>query len=191
MFLILTLLTSCTNIPINTQLDPSWKLPKILSYKRLVRSQTVQKRQYDGFQNQLDVQITKMNQNILTQQLKIRANYLQWDPQEANDEREELLNSIVHKSFFFLSSFVPHRDLNELQTKDLGWSFTLHIDNQKYKGSLKPYNKPHKAKLFYPHHDIWSKSYTLSFDIPTSSTEGTPQKIILTSPYGNAIFHFN
>ena len=160
-------------------------------YKKAVRSKTIQKRQYDGFQNQLDIQITKLNQNILTQQLRIRANYFQWNPQEANPAREKLLEEMAHKSFFFISSFIPHKDLQDLQTKDLGWSISLHFENQKYKGSLKPYNKTHKAKLFYPHHDIWSRGYILIFDVPTSSTEGISQKIILTSPYGNAIFHFH
>lgn len=185
------LTSACETLPLNTQLDPSWQLPNMEEYKKAIRKNTHQEKKYDGFYNKFDISITKLNKDILIKQLKIKANYSQWTKEKADTEREKLIQSMEHETIFFVSSFTPKRDLSNLNMKDVGWSASLEVDGQKYPGKFKSYgNKPYKLETLYEHHTIWHKGFLLKFDLPTEASEGKPQVITLTSPFGYAIFPY-
>lgn len=183
--------SACTSPPLNTQLDPSWKMPNMRDYKKAIRANTSRVRRYDGFYNKFDISVTRLNQDIRIKQLKIKANYSQWEVKQADDERQKLIDSMSKESVYFVSSFTPKRDLNNLTMKDIGWNATLEIDGNKYPGKFKAYaNKTYKLETLYDHHTIWHKGYILEFDIPTQESESKPQVLTLTSPFGYAIYKF-
>lgn len=185
-------LSSCSSPPLNTQLDESWMMPNMREYKKAIRQNTSQVRKYDGFYNKFDISITRLNQDIRIKQLKIKANYSQWPTQKADEERSKLIESMQNESVYFVSSFTPKRDLNNLTMKDIGWNASLDVDGTIYPGKFKSYaNKTYKLETLYEHHTLWHKGYILEFDIPTSISESKPQTLTLTSPYGFAIYKFN
>jgi hypothetical protein len=185
------LLASCVNPPLNTQLDPSWQMPNMDDYKKAVHKNTVHEKKYDGFYNKFDISITKLNQDIRIKQLKIKANYSQWTKEKADKERQKLIDSMNKETVFFVSSFMPKRELNNLDMKSVGWAATLEVNGQRYPGKFKNYgNKPYKLENIYAHHTLWHKGFLLRFEIPTPESETHPQVITLTSPFGYAIFAY-
>lgn len=99
---------------------------------------------------------------------------------------------MAKETVFFVSTFTPKRDLNNLTMKDIGWNATLEIDGTKYPGKFKGYaNKTYKLETLYDHHTPWHKGYILEFDLPTPESETKPQVLTLTSPFGYAIYKFN
>lgn len=182
---------SCTNLPLNTQLDPSWKMPDPSEYKKVIKKKTVNKKKYNGFYNQFDVSMTSLNQDILIKQLKIEANFSQWTAEDADRERSKLVKTMSEDSTFFVSAYTPKADLNNFTVKDVGWTANLVFDGKKYPGKFTASNKTFKLQQFYEHHSPWSKGYILTFKIPVTETENRPQTVVLTSPYGFAKYEFN
>ncbi len=184
-------ISACTSPPLNTQLDPSWQMPDMSDYKKAVRENTDHERKYDGFYNKFDISLTRLNQDIQIKQLKIKANYSQWEKEKADKERTKLIDSMAKETVFFVSSFTPKRDLNNLTMKDIGWNASLEIDGTKYPGKFVAYaNKTYKLESIYEHHTLWHKGYLLRFNIPTPESETKSQVVTLTSPYGYALYKF-
>jgi hypothetical protein len=176
---------------LNTQLDPSWSAPNMKEYKKVVAKNTHQVRKYDGFYNKFDISITKLNQDIRIKQLKIKANYSQWTKEKADKERQKLVESMSEESVFFVSSFTPKRDYNNLTMKDIGWTATLEVDGVRHEGVFKAYTKqPFKLESLYEHHTIWHRGFILKFPISSELTDNKPQVITLTSPFGYAIYAY-
>ena len=98
---------------------------------------------------------------------------------------------MAQETVFYVSSFTPNRDLNNLNMKDVGWAASLEVDGKKYPGKFSAYgNKQYKLENLYEHHTIWHKGFLLKFPVPTTDVENKPQVITLTSPFGYAIFPF-
>lgn len=191
-FVLSLLFTACASQPpLNTQLDPSWQTPDMGNYKSLIRKNTLQEKKYDGFYNKFDISMTKLNQDLRIKQLKIKANYSQWTKEAADKERHKLVDSMAKETVFFVSSFTPMRELNNLNMKDVGWAASLEVDGQKYLGKFSAYgNKPYKLETLYEHHTIWHKGFLLKFPVPTAEVENKPMVVTLTSPFGYAIFAY-
>lgn len=191
-FIFITFLLGCSSTPpLNTQLDPSWHYPNMNDYRKAVKKNTHQEKQYDGFYNKFDISITKLNEDIRIKQLKIKANYSQWTKDKANTEREKLIESMANETVFFVSSFTPKRDLNNLTMKDVGWTATLEVDGKRYLGKFKAYGKNrYKTESLYDHHTLWHRSFLLKFPISTLESQSKPQVITLTSPFGYAIYPY-
>ncbi len=190
-FIVFSIFGCASQAPLNTQLDPSWMSPNMSEYKKVISKNTLHERKYDGFYNKFDISITKLNQDIRIKQLKLRANYSQWTKELADKEREKLIESMSKETVFFVSSFTPKRDLNNLTMKDIGWAATLEVDGVRYPGTFKAYTKhPYKLENLYQHHTIWHRGFLLKFDVPTPNTENKAQVITLTSPFGYAIYPF-
>ncbi len=185
------LLSCASNQPLNTQLDPSWHYPNMSDYRKAIKKNTHQQKKYDGFYNKFDISITKLNQDIRIKQLKIKANYSQWATDKANIERENLIKSMSSETAFFVSSFTPKREMNNLTMKDVGWTATLEVDGQLYPGTFKAYGKQsYKTESLYDHHTIWHRAFILKFPVSTLESELKAQVITLTSPFGYALFPY-
>lgn len=180
-----------TEGPLNTQLDPSWTVPNLSEYKKAIAKNTHQERKYDGFYNKFDISITKLTQDIRIKQLKLKANYSQWSKEKADREREKLIESMANETVFFVSSFTPKRDFNNLTMKDIGWAASLEVDGNRYPGTFKAFSQqPYKLENLYQHHTIWHRGFLLKFPVPSQTTDDKPQVITLTSPFGYAIYPY-
>lgn len=193
LFFILGLsISSCTTTPTNDALDPSWAPPKHSDYNLAVRKNTFRKQEYSGFYNQFDLSVTYLNENIRVKQLKLEANFAQWNQDKANKKNAALQDSLEQQAQFFVSIFTPKNDDSKLDIASSGWIATMYFDGQKYRGEFRPTSKDNRQlRMFYPHHTIWSRAFFLTFPVPVREINQKPFSIKFSNPYGEAIFKYN
>lgn len=194
LFLILTALLpfGCAHTELqNVHLDESWQAPKLTEYKAAVKRKTQRKQKYNGFYNLFDLSLTFLSENILIKQLKLKALYGQWSPEKANLRLQNLEESLNHEAKFFISVFTPKPDDNKLDLQSSGWGATLYFDGEHFKGKISPISQNANAlKTYYPHHNIWSKGFILTFPVPTKELVGKPFQVKFSNPYGQAVYDY-
>lgn len=184
----LFLLAACTSMDKNSlgfkpKLSPS-------QYKKLIKQNTFNKKEYKGFYNQFDISATFLTTEVATARLERLRYYHQWTESRYQEKREELFQTLSNKSKMFLSFYTPESDLKNPHRPNSLWEAYIEVSGQRYDGTIKQDKETdYLIKKLYPHHTRWSHGYILSFNIPMSVLETQSAKLVLTSPAGKAIFN--
>ncbi len=162
-------------------------------YKEITSAYTQNKKKYDGFYNRFDASIIFLNTKVQEAVLRRRADFLQWNQDEYLKEREKGFQESSSSTRFFLSFFTPDREQNNLHVPAKSiWKVYLEVDGRRLEAKIrKLMTSPADLHNTYPFFGRFHTPYEVLFEIPTSVSERTPVRLIVTSSQGSAEFDFN
>ena len=185
------LLISCSQAPKNWGLDSSWTPVSYSNYKKLIKKKTQTEHEYSKLTNIHVIKATHLTPQILTEQLKQKAQHQLWSLSQAEIEKQKLDDRLKNKTEFFLSVFSSIKKLKKMDLKENEWTARLRVEGKSYTGELKKVSdsSPH-LKRTYPQTDAWSENYILSFPISSNLIKTAKIELILSQPQGASSFSF-
>lgn len=162
------------------------------AYRKLFDKHSRDDRQYNGFQNTLEVHATFLNSDIQTAVLQRDADTMLWDSRTAQTEREKIFQQNSNATKFFLSFFVPTPRLNDLAKPNSVWKIYLEANGERYQGKAEKVKRPLEAIIAsYPTHTRWGYPYEITFPVPLSVVENYPVKFIITGGVASTTLQFD
>lgn len=161
-------------------------------YQALISKNTRATNQYAGFYQTFQAEVTLLTTEVQTATLKQRASFLQWDQAQYQTEREKALQEASAYSKAFIRFFAPERDYDDLSkgAKSI-WKVYLEYGGNRFEGKVrKMTEKMVELQSLFPHYDRFSTPYEVSFNVPMTTVESGPCKIVMTSSLGTAEFSF-
>ena len=160
-------------------------------YASMMKKNTVKTNQYSGFYQTFQADMTIMTSELQTEMLKQRAQFMQWNQQTYQAERDKMLQEASAYSKFFMRFFSPDHEYDDLHKGKTIWRVYLDFNGTRFEGKVRKISDKYvELTNIYPHLDRFSTPYEISFNVPMSTIEAGPSKVTLTSSLGSAEFKF-
>lgn len=181
----------CSSRPTNPEVAKILPEMENDKYEDLIEKNTRGDRQYKGFYNTFQVEVTALTSEVTAAILQRRAHYQQWDAAKARAEREKAMQEMSSQAQFFLSFYSPDRHSIDLDRGNSIWKAYLEFEGQRFEGTIKKVkDKLLELQAIYPHHTRFNTAYMVSFNVPMSSIENGKAVFILTSSLGSTNLEF-
>lgn len=182
-----TFATGCTTSPETRRI---WISDS--DYRQVSLQNTLEKQAYSGFQNVLDVKITRMTSEVREAMTLKKATNFQWSEVETQKERESQRQKSSEATEFFMSFFTPESKNDNLAKADTVWRVFLDVDGRRFPGVVsKVLDTPSEIQDLYPAHTRWGTPYVVKFLVPTSIVESMNSKLTITGPVASAELNFS
>lgn len=160
-------------------------------YATIVKRNTSKSDQYSGFYQTFQADITILNTEVFTANLRQRGHFLQWDQRTYQSERDKVMQEAAAYSKFFMRFFSPENDYNDFHKGKTIWKVYLEYQGSRFEGKVKKMTEKFvELQTIFPHLDGFSTPYEITFNVPMTTLESGPAKVVLTSSLGNAEFKF-
>jgi hypothetical protein len=160
-------------------------------YQKVIMEATKETQSYSGFQNVLDVKVTRLDSAVRQAMVLKRATNFQWIDREIEKERQSEQQKMSQGTEFFLSFFTPESKNDNLAKGDTVWRIFLDVDGKRYPGVVNKVTGSVSETLdLYPSHTRWGTAYTVKFLVPTNVVETLPSRLTMTGPVGSAELDF-
>jgi hypothetical protein len=160
-------------------------------YADLIKRHTTGTRQYAGFHQTFQAELTILTSEVLSAGLRQKAAFLQWNQKQYQSEREKSLQEANAYSRFFLRYFSPDREYDDLHKGKSIWKIFLEVSGSRFEGKVvKMSEKAVEISTLYPHMDRFSTAYEVTFNVPMTTVEQGLSKVFLTSSLGQAEFSY-
>ncbi|MGE0528975.1 MAG: hypothetical protein AB7G93_19115 [Bdellovibrionales bacterium] len=190
---LLFVLSACAQKPVSAPESPAEAVAPLPAeeYKGLIGKYTMGTDQYSGFYQTFQADVTILNTRVMTAVLRQRGAFLQWDTREYQREREKFLQEASAYSKFFLRFFSPEREYADLHKGKSIWKVYLEVGGSRFEGKVRKMDqKLVELQTLFPHVDRFSVAYEVTFNVPMTTVERSPSKVVLTSSLGAAEFKF-
>jgi hypothetical protein len=160
-------------------------------YALLIKKNTSRTDQYSGFYQTFQADVTILNTEVITANLRQRGHFLQWDDRTYQAERDKVMQEAAAYSKFFLRFFSPEHDYDDFYKGKTIWKVYLEYSGSRFEGKVKKMTEKFvEINTVFPHFDRFSTPYEITFNVPMTTIENGPCKVILTSSLGTAEFKF-
>jgi hypothetical protein len=160
-------------------------------YAVLIKRNTSRSDQYSGFYQTFQADITILNTEVVTASLRQRGHFLQWDQRQYQNERDKVMQEAAAYSKFFMRFFSPENDYDDFHKGKTIWKVYLEYGGSRFEGKVKKMTEKFvELQTIFPHFDRFSTPYEITFNVPMTTLESGPVKVILTSSLGTAEFKF-
>lgn len=160
-------------------------------YRMILLASSVEKQSYSGFQNVLDVKLTRLDAPVRDAIVRKKATNFQWGDSEFQKEQDSHKQKMSQGSEFFMSFYTPDRKNDNLAKADTVWRVFLDVDGKRYPGVVNKVTDSESEVLdTYPAHTRWGTPYKIQFLVPTSVAQSMSSRITITGPVGSAELDF-
>lgn len=160
-------------------------------YGLLIKRNTSRTDQYSGFYQTFQADVTILNTQVITANLLQRGHFLQWDERTYQAERDKVMQEAAAYSKFFLRFYSPEHDYDDFYKGKTIWKVYLEYSGSRFEGKVKKMTEKFvEINTVFPHFDRFSTPYEITFNVPMTTIEGAPAKVVLTSSLGTAEFKF-
>jgi hypothetical protein len=184
LILLTCLLTACATAPKPGGISEN-------EYEKIVREHTKSADKYQGLYQTFQASATLMTTEQQSATLQRKGDFLGWDANQQQKERDRAFQEMSNSTKVFLRFFSPENEYDDLHKPQSIWKVYLVHEGRQIEGKVKKLNdKFVELKMLYPHFDRFSSPYEVSFPVPTSAVEQSEVKIVLTSSLGSTEFTF-
>lgn len=160
-------------------------------YNSMYKRNTRKANQYDGFYQTFQADVTLLSTDLRTAGVARQADYLQWDADRLQKERDSEFQKMAGQTEFFMRFFTPDGDNDNIGMAKSIWRVYLEVGGKRYEGDAKKLTENMtELKNLYPGMDRFSTPYLISFKVPTQAVETASAKVVLTGQLGKAEFDF-
>ncbi len=160
-------------------------------YGLLIKKNTSRTDQYSGFYQTFQADVTILNTEVITANLRQRGHFLQWDQRTYQAERDKVMQEASAYSKFFLRFYSPENEYDDFHKGKTIWKVYLEYSGSRFEGKVRKMNEKFvEIQTIFPHMDRFSTPYEITFNIPMTTIENGALKVILTSSLGTAEFKF-
>lgn len=189
--LVFLIFSSCSHAPKNSKLSNTWTPLSKSQRAKLVNTVSRSDKAYEGLYIIYAVNAAFLNSEVQTDNLKIRSQFSNWGPQEAQGKLNKIQEELAKESKFFVALYTPRSNPVKLHLKSSDWKVVLktRLHNLEGKVQLNENDKSH-ARVFFPKTDMWSRIYTVTFPIPTAELEQDNFELQFISPKAMSTFKY-
>ncbi len=181
----------CSSAPVQTDLEKVFKRIPDSEYLSIVDDNTQGDKKYDGFYNTYETKVTFLNSQMRESLLQREGFFMQWDANQARQQREKTMQEMSNTTSVFISMFTPKAEHNDLAKGGSMWKIFLEVNGLRYEGKARKFEKNMvQTQNLFPFHSRFNKGYMVNFEIPMSTVEKQSAVLILTSSLGTSTFTF-
>jgi hypothetical protein len=160
-------------------------------YEALEINKTKKIEVYNGLYNQLTVNATWLDSEMIEGQLANSARLAQWPEPKYREEKNKIIMKHTESTEFFVSFYTPERRHADLSPTKGIWKIFLDVNGQRYEGkATKLKGLLSEIQANYPQHNRWSVPYIVSFPVATAITEKKPATLTFTGAVSTAQLNF-
>lgn len=161
-------------------------------YSNVIENYTAQAQEYDGLQNTLEYHATLLNSQVIEAQTLRKANMLQWEKTQYDQELSSRIAKSKETTEVFVSFFTPERKNNDLARSETLWKIFLVSQDKRYVGKVEKVTLLNsEIQSLYPQHNRWSNAYIVKFPVAVNTIEDKDSEFIITGPISTKSIRFN